>query len=80
MITTSAKALSMFANNRLNSEKFQNFHFQAQNVIFEGKHKNDNQREFWDFNEFTLYMIFEIFHENRHDQNGHLQKNLKNHI
>ena len=42
--------------------------------------KNDNQGEFPDFNEFTLYMIFEIFHENSHDQNGHLQKNFNNHI
>ena len=27
---------------RLNSEKFQNFHFQAKIVIFDGNRKNDN--------------------------------------
>ena len=42
---------------RLNSEKFQNFQFQALIFIFEGNYKNDKQGDFPDFNEFALYMI-----------------------
>ena len=43
-------------------------------------HKNDNKVESFDFNEFTLNMIFKIFHENNHYRNGHFQGNRKNHI
>ena len=46
---------------RLNSEKFQNFQFQAEMVILNENHKNDNLGEVPNFNEFTLIMIFAIF-------------------
>ena len=43
---------------RLNCEKFQNFQFQAEIEILNENHKNDNQGEFTDFNEFTLMTIW----------------------
>ena len=43
-------------------------------------HKNDNKDEFLNFYEFTLYMIFKIFHEDSHYRNGHFQENRENHI
>ena len=47
---------------RLNSEKFQNFHFLVQIGIFEGEnHKNDNKGDFPYFDE---YVIFENLHRN----------------
>ena len=42
---------------RLNSEKFQNFQFQAEIVILNENHKNYNLGEFPDINEFTLVTI-----------------------
>ena len=42
--------------------------------------KNDNQGEFFDFNEFTLYMIFLILQEKCHYQNGHFQEDRENNI
>ena len=42
-------------------------------------HKNDNNGEFWDFNEFTLYMIFKIFDKNNHCRNGHFQEISERH-
>ena len=46
---------------RLNSEKFQNFHFKPKLLLLRVNHKNDNQGKFLDFYEFTLYMNFAIF-------------------
>ena len=42
--------------------------------------KNDNQHEFPGLNEFTLYMIFEIFNEKSHSWNGHSQENNEIHM
>ena len=42
--------------------------------------RNDNWDESLDVYEFTLYMIFENFHENSHYRNGHFQENLENHM
>ena len=36
--------------------------------------ENDNTGEFLDPYEFSLYMIFDIFNEKSHFQNGHFQK------
>ena len=59
----------------LNSAKSQNFHFKAFIVIFGGEnHKNDYLGKFLDFNEFILYMIFKIFHENNHYRKGHFHE------
>ena len=43
---------------RLNSEKFQNFQFQAEIFILNENHKNDKLGEFPDFNEFTLMTVW----------------------
>ena len=66
---------------RLNSKR------NSKNVIFEYilsflrvNRNNDNQGEFPDFNDFTLYMVFEIFHENSHYRNGQFLKNREIHI
>ena len=61
---------------RLNSEEFQNLHFWASIVIFDGKViKNYKIGEFSDFYEFTLDMIIQIFYDN----NGFFPENRENH-
>ena len=37
-------------------------------------HKNENSGEFLNFTTITLYMIFQVFHENSHDGNDQFQK------
>ena len=42
-------------------------------------HKNDNEGQFLDLNEFNLFTIIIIFHENSHYRNDHFQENRENH-
>ena len=58
---------------RLNFEKFQNFHFEDLTVIFEGKHINDNQVNFWILRTQSIY-YFQFFNENSHNRNGQFKK------
>ena len=71
----------------LNSEKFRNFHYQAEIGIFEWKsQKYDNQGEFSDFYEFNLYMTLtyryiSYFLEIGHFDHGYFrEKKNQNHI
>ena len=59
---------------------FKNFDFKPKLSFFRENHENDHWGEFSDFYEFTLCMIFKIFHENSHYRNGHFQENRENHI
>ena len=66
--------------NRLNSEKFQNCHFEPKLSFSSENHKNFSLNEFPEFYLSTLYIIFQNFHENSHYVNCHFRRNFENHI
>jgi len=59
-------------NTRLNSEKFQNFHLQAS--FLRENHKHDNQGEFPDFHEYSLYFMNPSLLVIGYYRNGHFQE------
>ena len=76
----SVKSFIWSKMDRLNSEKFQNLHFQAEIVILRKNTQNDNDSEFSDSHDLTLFMIFNNFHENSRHRTGYFQKNRAIHI
>ena len=83
--TIFSTGLSMDANPRTFAKgefrEISKFSLFKLNFQFWGKnHKNSNQGTFSYFYEFTLYMIFQNFHEKSHHANVNFQENRKNHI
>ena len=53
---------------------FKTFIFTPKLPFLSENRKNDDWSEFLVLYEFSLYMIFDIFNEKSHFQNGHFQK------